>query len=71
MKQYDKDILSLSINNFSYLLDTCNYSIQQFANIIEHHNTSKQATEIVNVLRKYKGYVNKREIVVDLALTNK
>jgi hypothetical protein len=66
MKQYDKDILSLSINNFSYLLDGSNYSIQQFANIIEYSNISKQATEIVNVLRKYKGYVNKREIVVDL-----
>ena len=66
MTQYDKDILKLSINNFSHLLDTYNYSIQQFANIIECSNTSKQATEVVNVLRKYKGYVNKREIVLDL-----
>lgn len=66
MNKYDKDILNISINNFNYLLGSGNYSIQQFANIIEYSNTSKQATEIVNVLRKYKGYVNNREIVVDL-----
>ncbi len=67
MNNEHKETIKYAFESFSFLLYAgLNYDFESFANIISYHYKNEKVEYCCSILRKYKGIVTEKNLIIDL-----